>query len=260
MRLDLYMVSSGLAKSRGRAKEYILNGQVFSNGIMCRKPSENVTGDIELRGETLKYVGRGGLKLEKALLQFRIKLKDKICLDIGASTGGFTDCMLQNGAELVYAVDVGHGQLDDKLINDSRVINMEGTNITALNADSLGKRPDFISADVSFVSLKHILPKISELLVQGGEAVILIKPQFEAGKTFIGKNGVVKDAKVHIRVIKEIIAFCISVGLEATELDYSPICGGNGNIEYLAHIVRIGEKASETDAEKTVKAAFAALR
>ena len=259
MRLDLYLVNIGIAPSRTRAKEYILNGQIYVNGNVCDKPSEEISdieSKVELHGEKLKYVGRGGLKLEKAINCFNISLDKRCCIDIGASTGGFTDCMLQNRAAFVYAVDVGHGQLDDKIANDCRVKNLEGTNIIELETDALNPYPDFIAADVSFVSLKHILPKVSEIIGKNGEAVLLIKPQFEAGKSFIGKNGIVKDKKVHIRVINDISAFCISIGLAAVNLSFSPITGGSGNIEYLVHILPFGNKIICFDAEKTVNAAF----
>lgn len=257
MRLDLYLTENGLAKSRERAKELIKAGQVEAEGKTVLKPSFEVTEGcgVKVVGEQLKYVGRGGLKLEKALSEFKIDVAGRVCLDIGASTGGFTDCMLQSGAAFVYAVDVGHGQLDEKLQSDSRVQNMEKTNILELTAEDFPKDPTFISADVSFVSLKKILPKIAELLTESGEAVVLIKPQFEAGKANIGKNGIVKDRKVHAAVLEDISSRCFSSGLEVRGLTHSPITGGDGNIEYLAHIGK-GNGVKAFDYKKTVATAF----
>ncbi|MDE6710509.1 MAG: TlyA family RNA methyltransferase, partial [Oscillospiraceae bacterium] len=215
MRLDVYLTERGLVKSRERAKELIKSGQVLVDGKAVTKPAFEAgeSPEIKIIGEQLRYVGRGGLKLEKAVSEFGIDLNGRVCIDIGASTGGFTDCMLQNGAAYVYAVDVGHGQLSEKLAADDRVLNMEGTNIKNLSAEDFSIHPDFISADVSFVSLKQILPKIIELLPENGEAAVLIKPQFEAGRANIGKNGIVKDRKVHERVLEDIIGFCFSLGL-----------------------------------------------
>ncbi len=257
MRLDVYLTENGLAKSRERAKELIKAGQVAADGKTVLKPSFEVPEDcgVQVVGEQLKYVGRGGLKLEKALSAFGIDISGRVCLDIGASTGGFTDCMLSGGAEFVYAVDVGHGQLDEKLRNDSRVLNMEKTNILEITAENFPKVPTFISADVSFVSLKKILPKIAELLTENGEAVVLIKPQFEAGKANIGKKGIVKDRKVHAAVLEDISSCCFSLGLEIHGLTHSPITGGDGNIEYLAHIKK-GTDFKAFDYVKIVGMAF----
>ncbi len=257
MRIDLYLAESGLVKSRERAKSLIKSGQITVNGAVVSKPSYDVTDGAEVAviGEQLKYVGRGGLKLEKALSFFGIDLSDRVCVDIGASTGGFTDCMLQNGAKLVYAVDVGHDQLDEQLASDSRVRNMERTNIKSLTLQDFDPVPSFISTDVSFVSLKQILPKIKEFLPEDGEAAVLIKPQFEAGKASIGKNGIVKDRKVHERVLADIVAFCFSEKLEVIELTYSPISGGDGNIEYLAYL-KNGETSRVFDYRKIVSEAF----
>lgn len=259
MRLDLLISEMGLAKSRQRAKELIVGGQVKVNGVNVSKPSfdANETDDIKIIGEQLAYVGRGGLKLEKAVKEFGIGLKDRICADIGASTGGFTDCMLKCGAAFVYAVDVGHGQLDDSLKSDPRVKNMEGTNI--LEIDRFPEEVSFISADVSFVSLKKILPKISGILAENGEAVILIKPQFEAGRSDVGKGGIVKDRKVHKRVLEEITKFALSVGLPTEKMTFSPICGGDGNIEYLAYLKKGGVQAA-IDCGEIVSAAFNAMK
>lgn len=261
MRIDLYLTEKGLVKSRERAKELIKSGQIIVNGAIVTKPSFDVSDEsnIEITGEQLKYVGRGGLKLEKAVNEFGINLNGRVCIDIGASTGGFTDCMLQNGAAYVYAVDVGHDQLDEKLKKDMRVNNMERNNIRNLTSESFLKNPSFISADVSFVSLTQILPKISELLTPEGEAVVLIKPQFEAGKSAIGKNGIVKDKKVHVKVLEDIISFCFSQKLEMVNLVHSPISGGDGNIEYLAHL-KIGNGSRLFDCRKIVSAAFDELK
>ncbi|MCH5194230.1 MAG: TlyA family RNA methyltransferase [Oscillospiraceae bacterium] len=257
MRLDLYITEKGLAKSREQAKELIKSGNVSIDGRVISKPAYDVTDgdDLRISGDTLKYVGRGGLKLEKAISEFEIDLEGRVCIDIGASTGGFTDCMLQNGAAFVYAADVGHGQLDEKLREDSRVANMEGSDIRNLTAESFERAPDFISADVSFISLRLILPKISELLPENGEAVVLIKPQFEAGRAAIGKNGIVKDKKDHIRVLEEITLFCPSAGLSVQKIVPSPITGGSGNREYLAHLKKGGENAV-FDFKKIVSSAF----
>lgn len=257
MRIDVYLAEKGLVKSRERAKSLIKSGQILADGKVVSKPSLEVAEDvkIEIIGEQLKYVGRGGLKLEKAIAVFGIDLAERVCIDIGASTGGFTDCMLRNGAAYVYAVDVGHDQLDEKLLNDVRVKNMERTNIKSLTASDFDMSPTFISTDVSFVSLKQILPKIKELLPENGEAAILIKPQFEAGKSGIGKNGIVKDRKVHERVLEDITAFCFSQKLEVLALTHSPISGGDGNIEYLAHL-KNGEKVNDFDYKNIVSAAF----
>lgn len=262
MRLDFYLVENGFIKSRERAKEHIKKGDVLVDGKAVNKPAYDISGSekIEFIGEKLKYVGRGGLKLEKAIIYFNIDLNEKVCMDIGASTGGFTDCMLQNGARLVYAVDVGHDQLDETLIADERVINMERTNINDVEKKMLIPAPRFISVDVSFVSLKNVLPKISEFITDKTEAVVLIKPQFEAGRANIGKNGVVKDKKVHINILNELIAFSDSLGLKAAGLTYSPVSGGDGNIEYLVYIKRKNGEGICSAAKEVVDKAFAALK
>lgn len=262
MRIDLYLAENGFAKSREQAKELIRSGQIFVGDTAVAKPAYDYAGDgadITVKGGGLKYVGRGGLKLEKAVSEFGIRLADRVCIDIGASTGGFTDCMLKNGAALVYAVDVGHGQLDGGLAEDSRVVNMEGRNIREMGSDSFPQAADFISADVSFVSLKLIIPKIAELLPTDGEAAVLIKPQFEAGRQAIGKNGVVKDRKAHVSVLEDIAAFCFSAGVPVQKLVYSPITGGSGNIEYLAYLKKGGEYRG-FDCKKIVSEAFAELK
>lgn len=262
MRLDQYLVTNEIIKSRERAKEHIKNGEIKVNGIVVCKPAHDISASdkVEFTGEKLKYVGRGGLKIEKALSCFGVKLEGRICLDIGASTGGFTDCMLQNGAKFVYAVDVGSDQLDERLKNNPKVRNMEKTNIINAVVSDFLPLPDFITADVSFVSLKHIIPKIAEFLriSNEGKAVLLIKPQFEAGKRNIGKNGIVKDRKVHVAVINDIIAFCSGNGLAVKGVEYSPVSGGDGNIEYLLYLQN-GSSSITIDIKKLVDCAFAEL-
>lgn len=258
MRIDCYLVENKIVKSRERAKEHIKNGDVFINGKTVVKPSAEVTEDdkVDFKGAVLKYVGRGGLKLEKAVEVFGIDLNGRICMDIGASTGGFTDCMLQNGAKYVYAVDVGHDQLDEKLCIDSRVCNMEKTNFTEIFTENFDPYPNFFSVDVSFVSLKKIIPKLSEFMKEGSSAAVLIKPQFEAGKADIGKNGIVKDKKVHLRVLNELTAFFLQNGLSVKALDFSPISGGDGNIEYLSYVVRNDDRCYDIDIKNVVDEAF----
>lgn len=236
-RLDTEIVIRGIARSRERAKEMIKSGSVSVNGRVVKKASSEVSeNDVIESTEQELYVGRGALKIEKATETFGLDFSGKTCLDIGASTGGFTDFMLKNGAIRVFAVDVGHGQLAESLRNDDRVVNMEGTDIRRVAPENLGGEVDFISADVSFISLKMILPKIGELLKENAEAVVLIKPQFEAGKKFVGKHGIVRDRKVHERVLSEIDTAVYSAGLVALEYTFSPVKGGSGNIEYLAHL------------------------
>lgn len=237
-RLDVYLSDNNIVKSRSLAASLIKQGSVEVNGRICTKPSFAVNDDdtVKIIGELPKYVGRGGLKLEKALAHYRLHLDGAVCVDIGASTGGFTDCMLQNGAEKVYSVDVGTDQLDEKLRNDSRVISMEKTDIR----NCIGTLPqvDFISIDVSFISLKLVLPYAFALLKDGGECVALIKPQFEAGKAHLSKNGIVRDTKVHKKVCDEIAEFASAVGFERGETITSPITGGDGNTEYLIYLKR----------------------
>ena len=213
-------------------------GQVYVNNQKADKAGVSYDENLplEVRGDTQKYVSRGGYKLEKAMNSFPITLNDKITMDIGASTGGFTDCMLQNGAKKVYSVDVGYGQLAWKLRNDERVVNLERTNMRYVTDEQVPDKIDFFSVDVSFISLKLILPVARELLSESGEAVCLIKPQFEAGKENVGKNGVVRDKNVHIDVVETIIDFCLNNGFDVLGLDFSPIKGPQGNIEYLIHI------------------------
>ena len=238
-RLDVYLSDNNIVKSRSLAATLIKQGSVEVNGRICTKPSFTVgDGDnVKIIGELPKYVGRGGLKLEKALAHYRLHLDGTVCIDIGASTGGFTDCMLQNGAAKVYSVDVGTDQLDEKLRNDSRVISIEKTDIR----NCVGTLPqvDFISIDVSFISLKLVLPSAFALLKDGGECVALIKPQFEAGKAHLSKNGIVRDAKVHKKVCDDIAEFASAVGFERSEIIPSPITGGDGNTEYLIYLKRL---------------------
>lgn len=247
-RLDVLLVDKGFAQSREKAKAIIMSGIVYVNGQKEDKAGatfDDETAQIEVRGATLKYVSRGGLKLEKAINNFDFTPEGLICMDIGASTGGFTDCMLQNGAVKVYAVDVGHGQLDWKLRNDERVICMEKTNFRYMVPGDIPDVLDFASVDVSFISLTKILPPAWELLKESGEMVCLIKPQFETTREKVGKKGVVRDISVHKEVIVSVIEFAINNGFEVLNLDFSPIRGPEGNIEYLVHL-RKTEKPEET--------------
>lgn len=238
IRLDIAVTQRGLAESREKAKALIMAGQVYLNGQKELKAGATVKPDdeIEVRGSRNPFVSRGGLKLQKAAEKFDIDLADCICMDIGASTGGFTDCMLTHGAKKVYSIDVGYGQLAWKLRTDERVVNMERTNFRYVTHEQIPEDIDFASADVSFISLKIILPVLRELLKGDGQAVCLIKPQFEAGREKIGKKGVVRDPQVHIEVIENIVAFALENGFDVKNLDFSPIKGPEGNIEYLMHI------------------------
>lgn len=237
-RLDVLLVNRQLAKSREYAKAIIMAGNVFVNGQREDKAGtmfdENVP--IEVKCEQLKYVSRGGLKLEKAMTHFGLKLDDKVCMDVGSSTGGFTDCMLQNGAIKVYAIDVGHGQLDWKLRNDERVVCMEKTNIRYVTHEHIEEEIDFSSIDVSFISLTKVLGPVRDLLKKNGQVVCLIKPQFEAGREKVGKKGVVREKKVHVEVIDKVITFAMEIGFKILNLEFSPIKGPEGNIEYLLYI------------------------
>ncbi len=264
MRLDAYLTANGLAKSRERAKELIQSGGVEINGKAAAKPSESVNDgdDVKITAVQSAYVGRGALKLEKAIDVFGISAQGKICADLGASTGGFTQCLLMNGAAKVYAVDVGHGQLDACLADDPRVVDMEGRDIRTLTAEELGGKPDIITCDVSFISLKLVLPVIAELLADDGTAVVLIKPQFECGRQDVGKRGIVRSGKVHERVINEILSAADLCGLCVDKADHSPICGGGGNIEYLALLTRKTPDrtaACVINAKDIVDTAFASL-
>ena len=237
-RLDVLLVTKNLAPSREQAKRLIMEGKVFVNQQKEDKAGSNFDTEavIEVRGETNKYVSRGGYKIERAAKSFPFVLQDLICMDIGASTGGFTDFMLQNGAKKVYSVDVGYGQFAWKLRQDERVVCMEKTNIRYVTTDDLGEKIDFASCDVSFISLTKVLPVAMELLSAEGEMVCLIKPQFEAGRDKVGKKGVVRDPKVHQEVIARIISFAKETGFYVLGLDHSPIKGPEGNIEYLLYL------------------------
>lgn len=237
-RLDVLLVNRNLAQSREKAKAIIMSGIVFVDGQKEDKAGTTFedTAVIEVRGSTLKYVSRGGLKLEKAMTHFGVELQDKICMDVGASTGGFTDCMLQNGAVKVYAVDVGHGQLDWKLRNDERVVCMEKTNIRYVTGEHVPDRIQFASIDVSFISLTKVLGPVKALLTDDGQVVCLIKPQFEAGREKVGRKGVVREKSTHLEVIEAVMVFARSIGFEILNLEYSPIKGPEGNIEYLLYL------------------------
>lgn len=243
VRLDLYLFENGFTESREKAKALIMSGIVYVNDQKELKPGRDIKGDdtVEVRGSTLKYVSRGGLKLEKAMQEFPIELKDSVCMDIGASTGGFTDCMLQNGAKKVYSIDVGYGQLAWKLRSDERVVNLERTNFRYVTHEQIPEDIDFASVDVSFISLKIILPVMYELLKADGEAVCLIKPQFEAGREKVGKKGVVRDVNVHTEVIENIVSFAASQKFTVSGLSYSPVKGPEGNIEYLIYLKKSNE-------------------
>ena len=237
-RLDVLLVSRGLAESREKAKAIIMSGNVYVDGQKEDKAGSNFPAEavIEVRGNTLKYVSRGGLKLEKAMENFDVTLAGKICMDVGSSTGGFTDCMLQNGAVKVYAVDVGHGQLAWKLRNDERVVCMEKTNIRYVTPEDIEEPVDFSSIDVSFISLTKVLLPVRNLLSQDGQIVCLIKPQFEAGREKVGKKGVVRDPAVHREVIAKVMDFAALLHFSVLGLTWSPIKGPEGNIEYLLHL------------------------
>jgi len=251
-RLDVLLVEQGLLESRQKAQATIMSGLVFVNDQRVDKPGTAVANDakIEIRGNTLKYVSRGGLKLEKAMATFPVDLKGAICGDIGASTGGFTDCMLQNGAAKVYAVDVGYGQLAWKLREDSHVVCMERTNARYLDHEQIPDELDFASIDVSFISLKLILPAVCGILKEGGHVTCLVKPQFEAGKEKVGKKGVVRDPAVHLEVLENFLIHAKESGFTVLGLTYSPIRGPEGNIEYLGYL----EKAEWAEKEFDLKA------
>ena len=237
-RLDVLLVKKNLAESREKAKAVIMAGIVYVDDQKEDKAGSmfEETAKIEVRGSTLKYVSRGGLKLEKAMTHFGVTLDQKICMDVGASTGGFTDCMLQNGAVKVYSVDVGHGQLAWKLRNDPRVVCMEKTNIRYVTPEEIPDKIQFVSIDVSFISLTKVLGPVKALMEPDGQVVCLIKPQFEAGREKVGKKGVVRERSVHLEVIRMVAAFAGSIGFEALHLEFSRIKGPEGNIEYLLHL------------------------
>lgn len=258
MRLDYELVARNILPSRERAKEKIKSGEIQVNGKVCKKPSFDVSESdiLILTGEILRYASRGGLKLEKALEVFDINISGYLCLDVGASTGGFTDCMLQNGAEKVYAVEVGHGQLAEKLMNDERVVSMEKTDIRSIQSGIFERPPEFACADVSFISLEHILPHIYRLIADDGKSAVLVKPQFEAGKRYIGKNGIVKSAEVHIQVLEKIMQFSIDMGFCIKGLCSSPVKGGSGNTEYLMYLEKSSEKSMTFDIKSIVSEAM----
>ena len=268
-RLDVLLVERGLATSREKAKAMIMAGEVLVDNEREDKAGSMFPEEVEivLKGKPLPYVSRGGLKLEKAMKNFDLTLDGKVCMDVGASTGGFTDCMLQNGAVKVYSVDVGHGQLDWKLRNDPRVVCMERTNIRYVVTEDIEERPSFVSIDVSFISLTKVLLPVRNLMEENGEIAALIKPQFEAGREKVGKKGVVRDKAVHLEVIEMVIAFAKSIGFEILNLEFSPIKGPEGNIEYLLHLQNHPEgedgpviyEEMPVDPKKIVEEAHAAL-
>lgn len=236
-RLDVLLVEKQLFESREKAKRAIMSGVIFVDNQRVDKPGTSVPieSTIEIKGKTLQYVSRGGLKLEKTIKNFGLNLEDLVCMDIGASTGGFTDCMLQNGAKKVYSVDVGYGQLDWKLRNLETVVNMERTNIRHVKPEDIDDVLDFVSIDVSFISLKLVLPVATSLMKTGAKIVFLIKPQFEAGREKVKKNGVVRDKKVHVDVIEKVLNYAYDSGIEVENVSFSPITGPKGNIEFLGY-------------------------
>ena len=259
-RLDVILVNNGLASSRDNAKRTIMAGLVTVDGIVETKSGQkfDVDSEFKVKDKLLKYVSRGGLKLEKAIQSFNIKLNGCYAVDMGASTGGFTDCMLMNGALKVYALDVGYGQLDYKLRVDPRVINMEKTNIRYLDTTLIEEPIDFISIDVSFISLRHMFPVASKILKDTGAVMCLIKPQFEAGREQVGKKGIVRDSKVHVEVIGNVIGYASDNGLYPHGLDYSPVKGTKGNIEYLLYL-RKTESSKEISPQEVVSIAHGEL-
>lgn len=262
-RLDVLLVKRNLAASREKAKAIIMSGNVYVDNQKEDKPGTTFPEEskIEVRGHTLPYVSRGGLKLEKAMKEFQVSVEGKVCTDVGSSTGGFTDCMLQNGAVKVFAIDVGHGQLDWKLRQDERVVCMEKTNIRYVTPEDIDDALDFASVDVSFISLTKVLGPARALLKDNGQMVCLIKPQFEAGREKVGKKGVVRDKAVHEEVINKVIDFALEIGFSVHNLEYSPIKGPEGNIEYLVYIEKTGEAVKEesVDVQAVVEAAHGEL-
>ena len=238
VRLDVFLTENGYAKSRTNAQSLIMEGKVFINNQKALKSGDMINGteNIEVRGKTLEYVSRGGLKLEKAIKNFDLTPENKVCMDIGASTGGFTDCMLKNGAVKVYSVDVGYGQLAWSLRNDERVVNMERTNIRNVTPDMIADKIDFVTIDVSFISLKLVLPPVKALLSKDAELVCLIKPQFEAGREKVGKKGIVREPETHLEVLQNVLSFTCELGFVVKDVTFSPIRGTEGNIEYLMYL------------------------
>ncbi len=261
-RLDVLLVSRGLAESREKAKTMIMEGVVFVNGQREDKAGASFAADapIEVRGQTLRYVSRGGLKLEKAMTHFGVTLAGKVCMDVGASTGGFTDCMLQNGAVKVFSVDVGRGQLAWKLRNDERVVCMEKTNIRYVTPEDIGVPVEFSSIDVSFISLTKVLLPVREILTDHGEIVCLIKPQFEAGREKVGKKGVVREPETHLEVIEKVMDYAKELGFGRKHLEFSPIKGPEGNIEYLLHLEKNGTDEAGIDPNEIVRRAHEELK
>ena len=264
IRLDQYLCQNGLVQSRERAKALIMSGIVFVNEQKADKAGEMISPDakVEVRGHDIGYVSRGGLKLEKAMRAFPLTPNGKVCMDIGASTGGFTDCMLQNGARKVYAVDVGYGQLAWKLRTDERVVNMERTNIRNVTLDMLEEPVEFFSVDVSFISLKHIFPVAQAVTADHATGVCLVKPQFEAGREKVGKKGVVREPETHREVILQAAGYATANGFSVLGLDYSPIKGPEGNIEFLLFVEKAADQPvllQEELADQVVSAAHGAL-
>ncbi len=264
-RLDVLLVQRGMAASREKAKAMIMAGEILVDGEREDKAGSMFpdTVTITQKGRPLPYVSRGGLKLEKAMTHFGLELAGKVCMDVGASTGGFTDCMLQNGAAKVYAVDVGHGQLDWKLRNDERVVCMERTNIRYVTPEDIGEPVQFVSIDVSFISLTKVLLPVRQLMAEGAQMTALIKPQFEAGREKVGKKGVVRDPAVHLEVIRQVLDYARSISFGVRHLEFSPIKGPEGNIEYLTHLVKLPEGTFEqelpVEPEEIVRRAHEAL-
>ena len=261
IRLDQLVFDLGLAESRERAKTTVMSGHVFVNGQRADKPGMQVSPDIkvEIKGTALPYVSRGGLKLEKALKVFPIDVNDKVCIDCGASTGGFTDVLLKNGAAKVYSVDVGYGQLAWSLRNDERVVNMERTNIRYISSELIPEPLDICVMDLSFISVKLVLPAVCALLKDNAQLVCLIKPQFEAGREEVGKKGVVRDKAVHLSVIESVLSFAPTVGMTVMGLDFSPIKGPEGNREYLCYMKKGVQEADPIDVAAVVEASHESL-
>ncbi len=260
-RIDILLVEKGLAVSRERAQAEIMAGNVFANGQRVDKAGDkfDIVANIEIRGEAIPYVSRGGLKLEKALGSFGICLKGKVCIDVGASTGGFTDCMLKNGAVKVFAIDVGYGQLAWNLRQDPRVVCLDRTNIRYVESQQIGELVDFVTIDVSFISLTKVLPVVKRLLKDDGEIICLIKPQFEAGREKVGKKGVVRDKEVHKEVVERIVSWTFSQGLGVKGLGFSPIKGPEGNIEYLLYISKEEAEGQQININELIEASHGEL-
>lgn len=257
VRIDMLLLEKGFFESRQRAQTSILEGIVYINEVRIDKPGQLVeeNANIVIRGEKLPFVSRGGLKLDKAIKVFNIDVKDQVCMDIGASTGGFTDCLLQNQAKFVYSIDVGYGQLAWKLRQDSRVKCMEKTNFRYVTFEDIGEYVDFFCTDVSFISLEKILPVVFQLLKENGSGVALIKPQFEASREEVGKKGVVKDKNIHKKVIQKIVDFSKEIGFKVIGLDFSPIKGPEGNIEFLIYLSKNDFEIEQYDIDKVVEQA-----